>query len=199
MPLGIDVAPFDRVDAGEIAALRERFPGPLLLFVGRLRYYKGLNYLITAMQDVPATLLVVGDGPMRREWEELARRLGVADRVHFEAGVANADLPAYYHAADLFVLPSCQRSESFGIVLLEAMASRLPAISTELGTGTSWVNQHGETGLVVPPADSAALAAAARTLLAARRCAPRWARPAGGGSRRSSPWRAWLPGRANLY
>ena len=65
-----------------------------------------------------------------------------------------------YRNADIFVLPSSDRGEGFGYVLLEAMAVSLPLISTELGTGTSFVNQHGETGLVVPPEDPSALAAA---------------------------------------
>jgi rhamnosyl/mannosyltransferase len=70
------------------------------------------------------------------------------------------------HAADLFVLPSNNRAESFGIVLIEALACGLPLISTELGTGTSFVNQNEETGLVVPPNDAQALASAINRLLA---------------------------------
>ncbi|MGQ9457097.1 MAG: glycosyltransferase, partial [Anaerolineae bacterium] len=87
------------------------------------------------------------------------------DRVYFLGEVPEGDLPAYYHACDLFVLPADQRSEAFGAVLLEAMASGRPVVSTDLGTGTSWVNRHGETGWVVPPADSEALRAAIQRLL----------------------------------
>ncbi|MDH7486508.1 MAG: glycosyltransferase [Anaerolineae bacterium] len=173
IPYGIDLHRFQEADAALVAAIRQRHgsaasgePGPLLLFVGRLRYYKGLSYLIQAMAHVPATLLVVGSGPMEREWRQLAAATGVADRVHFLGDVEDAALPAYYHAADLFVLPASQRSEAFGIVLVEAMASGTPLISTELGTGTSYVNRHGETGLVVPPRDPQALAAAINELLA---------------------------------
>jgi len=65
----------------------------------------------------------------------------------------------------VFILPAAHRSEAFGTVLIEAMAGGKPLITTELGTGTSWVNQHGGTGLVVPPSDPSALAEAVRTLL----------------------------------
>jgi glycosyltransferase involved in cell wall biosynthesis len=79
--------------------------------------------------------------------------------------VTDEDLPAYYRAADLFILPASERSEAFGLVLVEAMTSGLPVISTELGTGTSYVNQDGASGLVVPPKDPAALARAINRLL----------------------------------
>lgn len=71
-----------------------------------------------------------------------------------------------YHAADVFVLPSHLRAEAFGIVQLEAQAAGLPIVCTELGTGTSYITQHGETGFVVPPANPAALAQALNVLLA---------------------------------
>ena len=70
-----------------------------------------------------------------------------------------------YHLASIFVLPASHRSEAYGLVQIEAMASGTPVICTELGTGTSWINRNGETGLVVPPRDSAALAAAVNRLL----------------------------------
>jgi len=179
IPYGIDLHRFREADATQVKAIHERYGSPtssdlhpllsshpLLLFVGRLRYYKGLQYLIQTMPRVPATLLVVGTGPMEREWRELAAATGVTDRVHFLGDVDDAALPAHYHAADLFVLPASQRSEAFGIVMVEAMASGTPLISTELGTGTSFVNRHGETGLVVPPRDPDTLAAAINELLA---------------------------------
>lgn len=167
VPLGVDLARLRNVRMEQVEGIRRRFPGPLLLFVGRLRYYKGVEHVIRAMTRIPnAVLLIVGDGPMRRPWEELSEAVGTAGRVHFLGEVPNADLPAYYHACDVFVLPASQRSEAFGTVLLEAMACGKPAVTTELGTGTSWVNRHGETGLVVPPADHESLAHAIRTLLA---------------------------------
>lgn len=166
LPIGVEVERFARPRSAEVAALRARHPGPLLLFVGRLRYYKGLNYLVEAMRQVQATLLVAGTGPEAANLRAQVDQAGLVGRVVFLGDVGDGELPAYYQAADLFVLPSSQRSEAYGIALLEAMAAGTAAISTELGTGTSWLNQHGVTGLVAPARDSAALAAAINELLA---------------------------------
>lgn len=166
IPLGIDPNPFQQGAPERIAELRGRYGQPLLLFVGRLRYYKGLQFLIEAMARVEARLLVVGTGPMEATWRTQAHNLGLHDRVIFLGEVADADLPAYYRACDVFVLPASHRSEAFGTVQLEAMAAGLPVVSTEVGTGTSYVNRHEETGLVVPPRDPGALAEAINHLLA---------------------------------
>ena len=140
---------------------------PLLLFVGRLRHYKGVNVLIDAMQQLPeAAALIVGIGPMAEEWQQQAAASGLTDRVHFLGEQPDSAVLALYHAADIFVLPSTNRAETFGIVQLEAMACGRPVICTELGTGTSYVNQNNVTGLVVPANDAPALAAAVRELLA---------------------------------
>ncbi|MCI0474674.1 MAG: glycosyltransferase, partial [Anaerolineales bacterium] len=128
-------------------------------FVGHLRYYKGLGYLLDALRELPhAQLVVVGSGAMERAWRALARDLGVEARVNFVGQVRDDELPAYYAACDIFVLPASERSEAFGAVQLEAMAAGKPVVCTELGTGTSFVNVDGETGLVVPPRDPHALA-----------------------------------------
>ena len=165
---GIDPTRFQPTEASLRRAqeLRRRFgPAPLALFVGRLRYYKGVDVLIQALALTPEVQgVIVGTGPMEGAARALVHQLGLAERVYFAGHVADADLPAFYQAGDLFVLPSIHRSESLGIVLLEAMASGLPVISTELGTGTSYVNQNNVTGLVVPPRDPAALAQALRRL-----------------------------------
>lgn len=165
-PIGIEVERFARPRSEEVAALRARYPGPLLLFVGRLRYYKGLNYLIEAMRQVKATLLLAGTGPEAASLQAQVTQFGLSNRVRFLGDVGDEQLPALYQAADVFVLPSSQRSEAYGIALLEAMSAGVAVISTELGTGTSWLNQHGVTGLVTPARDSAALAAAIDELLA---------------------------------
>lgn len=166
IPLGVDLKPFEAVDDDQVQAIRQRYGSPLLLFVGKLRYYKGLQYLLEAMRQIEARLLVVGTGPMEIAWRALAEELNLGDKVTFLGEVSDDDLPSYYQACDLFVLPASERSEAFGVVQIEAMACGKPVISTELGTGTSWVNVHGETGLVVPPRDSEALAEAISQLLA---------------------------------
>jgi glycosyltransferase involved in cell wall biosynthesis len=171
VPLGTDLNRFDQVDAGHVEVMRRRLLSqagvqPILLFVGRLRYYKGLDDLLQALPEIPtAHLLVVGEGPMHKPWEQLARDLNVADRVTFAGQVDDADLPACYKLGDLFVLPANARAEAFGAVIVEAMAAGLPVISTEVGTGTSWVNLHGATGLIVPPRDAKSLAQAVNHLL----------------------------------
>jgi glycosyltransferase involved in cell wall biosynthesis len=163
VPMGVETAAWAaRPGVDEI---RRRFPGPIVLFVGRLRYYKGLEYLIEAMQDVPATLLVGGDGRLRARLEAQARASRASGRVTFLGDVPQDRLASYYAAADVVVLPSSQRSEAYGMVLVEAMACGTPVISTELATGTSFVNRSGETGLVVPPRDPRALAEAIRSCL----------------------------------
>lgn len=167
IPLGIDVQRFENPERNQVAVIRQRYGVPLLLFVGRLRYYKGVQYLLDALPQVPAArLLIAGTGPMAQPWLAQAQSLGLADRVVFLGDVADADLPAYYAAADVFVLPACERSEAFGLVQVEALASGTPIVSTELGTGTSYVNQDGVTGCVVPAADATALASALKSLLA---------------------------------
>jgi rhamnosyl/mannosyltransferase len=161
VPLGIDPTPFERIASSPIAQSLQS-----LLFVGHLRYYKGVNYLIEALRELPtAHLTIVGSGMMERAWKNLARDLGVASRIEFVGEVPDAQLPGYYAACDIFVLPSAEKSEAFGVVQLEAMASGKPVVCTELGTGTSFVNRDGETGFVVPARDSHALARAIQKLL----------------------------------
>lgn len=139
---------------------------PTVLFVGRLVPYKGLDVLIRAMSHVEARLVLVGDGPLRRTLETLAREVGVASKVLFAGEVSDEDLVAWYHACDVFTLPSVTRAEAFGMVQVEAMACGKPVVSTDLPTGVPWVNRTGETGLVVPPGDVRALAAALARLAA---------------------------------
>ncbi len=166
VPLGIDVERFSQSDPRSVTDFERRFPEPRILFVGRLRYYKGVEHLIDAMAQLgKASLLIAGRGPLEDKLHRQAAASPVADRIHFLGDIPAADLPALYQAADIFVLPATRRSEAFGLVQVEAMAAGLPVISTELGTGTSFVNRHGETGLVVPPADTDALATALSELL----------------------------------
>ncbi len=138
---------------------------PLLLFIGRLRHYKGVDVLIRAMRRIEAHLLIIGTGPMQEAWQDLAREENLADKVFFLGDGSEKESLAARYAAELFVLPSTNRAEALGIVQLEAMACGLPVVCTELGTGTSYVNRDGETGLVVPPNDPRALAAAINKLL----------------------------------
>lgn len=160
VPIGIDIERFT-------PSLMKQRPGAptRLLFTGRLRYYKGLHILIDAMRLVEgAELWIAGSGPERERLEAQAAAAGMAGRIRFLGDVAEADLPALYRQADIFVLPSHLRAEAYGIVLAEALASGVPCISTALGTGTDYVNVHEETGLVCAPGDPVALAAAINRL-----------------------------------
>ena len=168
IPLGIDLSKFTptaEVKAAA-AAVRERLGGPLVLGVGRLIYYKGFEYLVEAMREVPGTLVLVGEGPLRGELEAKARALGLVGRVHFAGAATEAELAAYLHACDAFVLSSVARSEAFGMVQLEALACGKPVVNTALDSGVPFASRHGESGLTVPPRDAPALAAALRALFA---------------------------------
>jgi len=162
IPYGIPLGAFERRDEA-VAALRERFGERLVLGVGRLVYYKGFEHLIQAMRQVDGHLVIVGNGPLRGALQERARAAGVADRVTLLGGVEDA-VP-FYHAAQVFVLPSVARSEAFGIVQIEAMACGRPVVNTSLDSGVPYVSRSGESGLTVPPADPGALARAVNLLL----------------------------------
>jgi glycosyltransferase involved in cell wall biosynthesis len=167
IPHGTDLSRFVATEAvrRRAAEIRQRYAAPLILFVGLLRYYKGISFLIEAMPQIAARLLIVGQGPQGEEWQALTRQLGLEDKIAFLGYVSEEELIALYHACDVFVLPSIHRSESWGAVQIEAMACGKPVVCTELGTGTSFVNVDGVTGRVVPPRDAAALATAINALL----------------------------------
>ena len=127
------------------------------LFVGVLRYYKGLDFLLEAARRTGLPLVVAGSGSVEPRW------IGLGN-VRFLGEVSDDDKEALLRLCRAFVFPSHLRSEAFGIALLEAARAGKPMISCEIGTGTSYINLHQETGLVVPPADAAALADAMRAL-----------------------------------
>ena len=139
----------------------------IVLYVGRFAYYKGLEYLIKAVSLLPQNVKVVlvGDGEEKSKLLSLVRELHLEERVVFIPPVKDEELPSIYRGADLFVLPSIARSEAFGLVACEAMACRVPVITTEIGTGTSFYNANKVTGFVVPPADQLALAEAIKNIL----------------------------------
>ena len=165
IPYGIRFERFLHCDPGAVARIRSRFGARLLLAVGRFAYYKGFEFLIHAMRYVDGHLLLIGDGPLREMLERDARALGVSDRVSFLGEIHNRMLAPYYHAADVFVLPSVARSEAFGIVQLEAMACGLPVVNTRLDSGVPSVSLDGTTGLTVPPCAPEPLAVAINRLL----------------------------------
>lgn len=165
IPFGLQADAFRVRDGETIAKIRHRYGRRIVLAVGRMVYYKGFEYLIRAMKTVRGHLLIVGDGPLRLKLEHLAVASGVSERITFLGRVAQEEMVAYYHAADVFVLPSIARSEAFGMVQLEAMSCGKPVVNTALPTGVPYVSLDSVTGLTVPPADDAALAEAITRLL----------------------------------
>lgn len=123
---------------------------PFVLFVGVLRYYKGLDTLIKAAKNVDCCFIIAGEGPERAYLESLKAQIG-ADNVIFVGRVTNAEKKALYQRAAVFAFPSNARSEAFGISLAEAAMYGVPMVSCEISTGTSYVNIDKKTGYVVPP------------------------------------------------
>ncbi len=169
LPMGLDLQPYTDPSAEDQERAREiqrTYPGPLWLACGRLIYYKGLHNGIQALAQVPGTLLIVGDGPERAKLEAESTRIGLADRVVFVGELPYRKIVPYYLAATAFWFPSNARSEAFGLVQVEAMASGCPVLNTHIpASGVPWVSRHEESGLTVPMDDPEALAAAARRLL----------------------------------
>jgi rhamnosyl/mannosyltransferase len=163
IPFGIRVDDFRSAPTNEVERIRDGRDLPIVLAVGRLVTYKGFEYLVSAMKDVAARLILIGDGPLRNYLSDQARRHGVDGRISFVHEAE--DLRAYYWAADLFVLPSVTRAEAFGVVQLEAMACAKPVVNTFLDSGVNYVSPGGQTGLTVPARDPVALAGAINRLL----------------------------------
>lgn len=176
IPLGI--APQAGTLAGRDAPMDADAPiapaaGLHVLSVGRLSYFKGIDVLLRALVEVPdARLTVIGDGECRAALERLAGDLGIAARVRFAGRIdmdaeGEAALAAACRDADVFCLPSIDRAESFGLVLLEAMRAGLPVVASAIpGSGVGFVVRDGETGLLTAPGDSTALTSALRRLAA---------------------------------
>lgn len=143
----------------------------VVLMVGgldRAHYFKGVPTLLAALatrQLADARAVIVGDGDLRPALESMAKAAGLADRVSFAGGVPDKELPSYYRLADVFAFPSIDKSEAFGIVALEAAASGVPVVASDL-PGVRTIVRHGENGVLVPPRSASALALALAELLA---------------------------------
>lgn len=165
IPFGIPLEQFQRCDESRVAGLHEKYGRRLIVCVGRLVYYKGFEYLIRAMQWVDARLVVIGDGALRQRLLNERNALGLESRVEFISKIPREEIISFYHAAAVFVLPSIARSEAFGIVQIEAMATGCPVINTNLDSGVPYVSLDGVTGLTVPPRDARKLASAINAVL----------------------------------
>jgi glycosyltransferase involved in cell wall biosynthesis len=167
IPFGIEMEDFCLRDQEESESnrVRKEMGGPIALFVGAARYYKGLDVLLRSMVNVKGNLLIAGRGTQDPSLKRTAEELGVLAKTRFFGEVSQSWLRILLHATDIFVLPSIDCCETFGIGQLEAMACSKPVISTDLPTGVRSVNRHGITGFVVPPSEPDALASAINRLL----------------------------------
>lgn len=174
VPLGVREERLRPPDSKTVRGVRERWLGAgangrlLVVCAGRFSHYKGFEHLVRAMRAVPgAVLVMVGDGETSGAIRALVRREGLEERVHLAGRLQDADMHALMAAGDVFCLPSIERSEAFGVVLVEAMALGGCCVSTDIpGSAPGWVVRHEQTGLVVPPGDEDALAAALNRLAA---------------------------------
>lgn len=155
IPIGLSEVPAP--EPSLVESWRREVGSSFMLFVGELRYYKGLQYLAQAAKLTGIPIVVAGRG-------EMAKQLHDASGLTLVGRVSDADKSALLALCTAFVFPSHLRSEAFGVALLEAARAGRPLISTELGTGTSFINRDGESGLVVRPADAEALAGAIRAI-----------------------------------
>lgn len=166
------------------AGIKAKYPGKKIVFaLGRMTYYKGFEVLVEAASylDDNTVVLIGGKGELLEGLKAQARSLGVDGKVHFLGRIEDEVLPGYYEACDMFCLPSVMRSEAFGLVMVEAMSYRKPVVATRIpGSGVTWVNIHGETGLNAETGDSLDLASAIKKLLSN----PELAKQLGEGGRR---------------
>lgn len=195
IPIGLDETLYRSPREATIQRWRERLGEGFFLFVGVMRYYKGLHILLQALRKYRHRVVIVGTGNKENELRQLAADYGVADRVTFTGYLPDDDKQALLYLARAMVFPSHLRSEAFGVSLIEAAMAGRPMVTTDLGTGTGFVNQHGETGMVVPPGDPEALGEALERLA----CDPDLAQRLGNGARRRYEQRLTADNTAALY
>ena len=159
IPIGLEASLYKSLGLDRTQYWGERFAGKFFLFVGVLRYYKGLHILLDAMKYRDYPMIIVGAGPIEKELWDHAKRLRLTN-VHFLGEISDADKCALLRLCYAVVFPSHLRSEAFGVSLLEGALFGKPLISSELGTGTSYINLDQDTGLVVPPNNSDAFRSA---------------------------------------
>ncbi len=163
IPIGLAQSLYPEPDVHAVEDLRLRYGERFFLFVGVQRYYKGLHFLLEAMKASPWPLLIVGAGPLEQELMRIVKRLRLTN-VHFLGSVDEQQKVDLMQACYCVIFPSHLRSEAFGIGLLEGAMFGKPLICCEIGTGTSFINLHGSTGIVVPPMNAGALRSAMQTI-----------------------------------
>ena len=163
IPLGLSESLYPRSNEALVARFQQRFGNNFFLFIGALRSYKGLDSLLDAAKTTEFPIVIGGSGELASHLAERIASEGLLN-VHLLGTISDDEKVALLKACSIFVFPSHQRSEAFGLSLVEAAMMSKPMISCELGTGTSFVNKAGETGEVVQPNDSQALSHSMRIL-----------------------------------
>lgn len=164
IPLGIDERSYSQnCENEELQRFDLKDNVPFFLFIGVLRYYKGLHNLIQAAALIDAHVIIAGSGPEEASLQHQVLQLGLKN-LFFAGQISDAEKVALLKQCCALVLPSHLRSEAYGMVLVEASMFCKPMISCEIGTGTSYVNIDGETGVVVPPDNPFELAVAMNRL-----------------------------------
>lgn len=164
MPLGIDEKSYPEASAAVMEHWRQQVGNQFFLFIGVLRYYKGLQFLLEALKGTSHRLVIAGKGPMEESLKAQAQELGIGSQVIFTGFLPDEDKVALLQLCRALVFPSHLRSEAYGVSLVEAAMYGRPMISCEIGTGTTFINQQDETGLVVPPEDPESLRQAMNAL-----------------------------------
>lgn len=157
VPIGIDRLTYPEVEKERVDNWRRILGERFFLFVGALRYYKGLDFLLDAAEKTGLPVVIMGAGPMEKDLRLRVKEQNL-ENVTFLGALPDTDKVALLSACYAFVFPSHLRSEAFGISLLEAAMFGKPLISCEIGTGTTFINIDGETGYVAAPGDSDSLA-----------------------------------------
>jgi glycosyltransferase involved in cell wall biosynthesis len=163
IPIGLDKTTYPQPKLEKLNHWRQQVGENFFLFVGVLRYYKGLHILLEAAQGLDYPIVIVGAGPIENELKTQAKALGLT-HIHFLGYLPDEDKVALLTLCFGVLLPSHLRSEAFGIALLEGAMYGKPMISSEIGTGTTYINIANDTGLVIPPSDPVALRQAMRYL-----------------------------------
>lgn len=156
IPIGLDKKTYPSAIPGRMNYWKKRLGEKFFLFIGVIRYYKGLHILVEAARNSEYKIVIVGAGPIEKSLKEQAKKIGV-NNIHFVGRLSDSEKVAILELSYAVVFPSNLRSEAFGVSLLEGAMYGKPLISSEIGTGTSYINKNKITGLVVPPNNPAEL------------------------------------------
>lgn len=157
IPICLDEKTYPVANGQKLQYWQDTVGNDFFLFVGVLRYYKGLHVLFEAVKGSQHNVVIVGQGPLKKELKKLANDYRLEKNIHFVGFLPEEDKAALMKLCKAVVFPSHLRTEAFGVTLVEGAMAGKPLISMEIGTGTSFVNKSEVTGFVVPPHNPKAL------------------------------------------